>query len=114
MKMSCYVKVHNAKEQKIYDVGPFDYSGNQAFLETSNSAINWIYKQIGIIKTHHPEAPLIKHKWSYTLDEFLGAEAEVKVEIHDISFEIFILTSPDTHNVANENMNHAYPSWVEN
>lgn len=113
MTSKCYVKVCDENTHKTYDVGPFDYSGNEFFLQTSNSAINWIYKQIGIIKTQHPEAHLIKHKWTYIIDELCGAEAEVKVEIQNILFEIFILISPDTHNVTNENISHKYPDWVE-
>lgn len=114
MAQKCYVKVYDGNTQKTYDVGPFDYSGNQVYTPANNSAINWIYKQIGIVKTQHPEAHLIKHKWSYITDAFLDSEAEVKVEINNILFEIFILTSPDTKNVINEKMHHEHPEWVEN
>jgi len=86
MAQKCYVKVYDGNTQNTYDVGPFDYSGNQVYIPTNNSAINWIYKQIGIVKTQHPEAPLIKHKWSYITDDFLDSEAHVKVEINNILF----------------------------
>ena len=113
MPTHCYVRVYNGNTEKTYDVGPFEYSGNEAAFHTA-SAINWIYKQIGIIKTIYPDSPLIKHKWSYIKDDFLGPKADVIVEINNIIFETFNLLSSDMHNVIDEQTTYEYPDWAKN
>ena len=100
MSEKCFVKVSNNSNHTFYEVGPFEYSGNQIFNE-SNSAINWIYKQIGIIKTQSNDAELIKHKWNYNKNDF-ESTAEIKVEIGNFIFETVILIDPQYHNVINE------------
>lgn len=113
MATPCYVRVCNGNTNESYDVGPFDYSGNDSAFHTP-SAMNWIYKQIGIIQTKNPESPLIKHKWSYVKDDFFGPKADVKVEVNNITFEIFTLVQPDIHNVVEEHTTNDYPNWVIN
>lgn len=113
MTTPCYVKVLNKNNDESYDVGPFDFSGNE-LASNAASAINWIYKQIGIIKTRNPESPLIKHTWSYVRDEFLGPKANIKIEIDNIIFEIFSLVAPDRHNVIDEQTTQELPHWVKN
>lgn len=112
MTTHCFVRVLDKNSDSIYDVGPFSHSGNEAFCK-SESAINWIYKQIGIIKTQYPDSSLIKHNWSYIKDDFFGPKADVKVEIQNIVFETYNLLSPDTHNVINEQTTDEYPAWVK-
>ncbi|GEM_PF-3488494 len=112
MTSYCYVRVHNGNTNESYDVGPFDYSGNESAFHTP-SAINWIYKQIGIIKTKNPESPLIKHKWTYVKDDFFGPKADVKVEVNNITFETYTLVPPDRHNVVAEHTTYDYPDWVK-
>lgn len=111
MPTHCYVKVFDGNNGKGYDIGPFANSGNDLF-SSNDSAINWIYKQIGLIKVNHPDTPLIKHKWLYMKDEFLDVSADVKVEIQNITFEIFNLISP-SHNVIDELTSCEYPDWVK-
>lgn len=112
MKNHCYIRVYDGNVNKIYDVGPFDYSGNEPFFQTE-SAINWIYKQIGLIKTKYPDSPLIKHKWCYVKDDFSGSKVDIRVEINNIMFETFNLLSPETHNVIDEQTTYEYPDWVK-
>jgi len=100
MPQNCYVKVTNTLKNEFYDVGPFINSGNDQFYD-SHSAINWIYKQVGLIKVNTPDANLTKHRWDYSRDE-LGNSADIKIEISDFIFEIFNLISQDSHNVINE------------
>ncbi|UNX69476.1 hypothetical protein [Klebsiella aerogenes] len=113
MAINSYVRVYNGNPDESYDVGPFGYGGNESAFHTP-SAMNWIYKQIGIIKTKHPDSPLIKHRWSYIQDDFLGPKIDIKVEIHNIIFETFNLVSPEIHNVIDEQTTYEYPDWVKN
>ncbi|MDN0106256.1 hypothetical protein QVN76_05050 [Yersinia rochesterensis] len=101
MTQNCYVKVTNNSKNEFYDVGPFINSGSQLFSE-SECAINWIYKQIGLIKVEYPEANLVKHRWCYLKDDFTGPFADIKVEISDFTFEIFTLVDYKYHNVISE------------
>lgn len=101
MTNNCYVKVNNKTKDESYDVGPFIESGNEKFSD-SESAINWIYKQIGLIKVINPDAILIKHKWNYLKDDFMGPSADIKVEIAEFTFEIFSLKDPRNHDVISE------------
>lgn len=101
MSKNCYVRVTNSINQEVYDVGPFSYSGNEPFTE-SESAITWIYKQIGLIKIQAPEATLIKHRWNYTNEPFDGAKADILVEIGGFNFEIINLVDYKYHNVLSE------------
>jgi len=86
-----------------YDVGPFDVSGGPRF---SDGAIDWIYKQIGLLKSKYPNAELIKHKWDYrnSGSGFLGEEAvvDINVEIAGFTFEIVPLKSPSSSRVIDE------------
>ncbi len=55
--------VHVSKNNEVsFDVGPFEVSGGVRFCE---GAIDWIYKQIGILKSQFPDAVLIRHRWDY-------------------------------------------------
>ena len=86
-----------------YDVGPFEVSGGLAF---DNGAIDWIYKQIGLIKIQHPEAVLIKHQWNYKekSNDIFGEEAvvEVNIEIAGFSFVIHQLKTAKYTQVIDE------------
>ncbi|HBL7013942.1 hypothetical protein [Serratia marcescens] len=101
MSQHCYVRVNNNIKNETYDVGPFNYSGNESCFE-SDSAISWIYKQIGLIKIQNPEAVLIKHRWNYTNDSFWGVKADVLIEIDCFSFEIINLAYYKHHDVLSE------------
>jgi|GEM_PF-3927979 len=75
-----------------YDVGPFDVAGG---LRSSDGAIDWVYKQIGLLKSHFPEAILIKHRWNYKETGFTlladKTTVDIKVEIGGFTFEILPL-----------------------
>lgn len=103
MSKKCYVKVINNINNESYDVGPFIYSGNDSFSE-SESAIDWIYKQIGLIKVNNPDATLVKHRWNYKNDDFMGISADVKIEIDGFIFEIFELVDQRIQYVINESV----------
>ncbi|VUF53814.1 hypothetical protein HYP22_gp42 [Escherichia phage ESSI2_ev015] len=112
MATNCYVRVLDNNTKRVYDVGPFINSGNEAF-SGADSAINWIYKQIGLVKIQYPESTLIKHKWDYVKDDFYGPTADVKVEISNFIFEIFKLLPADTQNVINEQITDNLPTWYK-
>lgn len=101
MSQHCYVRVKDNIKNENYDVGPFSHSGNESFSE-SESAITWIYKQIGLIKIQTPDATLIKHRWNYTNEPFLGPKADVLIEIGDFNFEIINLVNYKYYNVLSE------------
>lgn len=86
-----------------YDVGPFEVSGGRRF---SDGAIDWIYKQIGILKSKFPESILKKHRWNYKEEssDIFGDEAvvDISVEIAGFSFEIVPLKNPHYANVIEE------------
>ena len=99
-----YFYVHVSENiETSYDVGPFEVSGGRRF---SQGAIDWIYKQIGILKSKFPESVLIKHRWNYKEmgAGVFGDEAvvEIKVEIAWFSFEIVPLKHPGYANVIEE------------
>ena len=87
-----------------YSVGPFEI--NDGFAESSKSeAVNWIYKQIGIIKTIYPDSQLIKHRWDYGVDQsafVLERKVDIKVEILGYFFEVVSLKLPNSTNVIQE------------
>lgn len=97
-----YVQV-STDDGSSYNVGPFDVSGGLRF---SDGAIDWIYKQIGLLKSKFPDASLIKHHWDYKEKEagVFGDEAvvDVKVEIAGFTFEIIPLKHPKYTNVIEE------------
>lgn len=113
IRQSCYVKIINSKDNSSYDVGPFQNSGSLIFSE-NKTAIDWIYKQLGLIKTMQPDAMLIKHRWIYKQDDATRASADIKVELGDFIFEIFNLESVDYKNVVCELIEdqNTMPSWV--
>lgn len=106
-KKHFYVHVSGNNETS-YDVGPFENSGGIRF---SEGAIDWIYKQIGILKSKFPESVLIKHRWNYKAKGagVFGEEAvvDIKVEIAGFSFEIVPLKNPSYANVIEEQIEPA-------
>lgn len=101
MTDNCYVRVTNNTKQEYYDIGPFSHSGNEPFSELE-SAINWVYRQIGLIKVQTPDAKLIKHRWNYDAETFFGSKADIYVEIGDFAFEIINLIDSKYYNVIEE------------
>ena len=101
-KKHFYVHVSENNETS-YDVGPFEVSGGLRF---SEGAIDWIYKQIGILKSKFPDSVLIKHRWNYKEKGagVFGDEAvvDIKVEIAGFSLEIVPLKHPGYANVIEE------------
>lgn len=101
-KKHFYVHVSESNEFS-YDVGPFEVSGGQRFCE---GAIDWVYKQIGILKSKFPESVLVKHRWNYKEQGagVFGDEAvvDIKVELAGYSFEIVALKHPGCFNVVEE------------
>ncbi|MDT7849435.1 hypothetical protein Q9292_07420 [Methylophilus sp. VKM B-3414] len=99
-----YVHVTSSAGES-YDVGPFEVSGALRFSD-SDAAIDWIYKQIGLIKIQHPDASLIKHRWKYSQKSggIFGEDAvvDIKVEIAEFFFEIHPLKTPKYANVIDE------------
>jgi hypothetical protein len=97
-----YVHVTSSAGES-YDVGPFEVSGGLRF---GDGAIDWIYKQIGLIKTQHPDASLIKHRWNYSEKSggLFGESAivDIKVEIAGFFFEIHPLKTPKYAQVIDE------------
>lgn len=101
--------VHVSVENEVgYDVGPFDISGGCRF---SDGAIDWIYKQIGILKSKFPESVLVKHRWNYKAKGagVFGNEAvvDIKVELAGFTFEIVPLKTPTHTNVIEEQVDPA-------
>lgn len=102
-KNHSYVHV-TSNTGESYDVGPFEVSGGLRF---SDGAIDWVYKQIGLIKTHNPDASLIKHRWNYSekTDGIFGGEntiVDIKVEIAGFFFETHPLKSQKYMQVIDE------------
>lgn len=97
-----YVHV-SLNDGSSYDVGPFEVSGGLRF---SDGAIDWIYKQVGLLKSKFPDASLIKHRWNYIEkgNGIFGDEAivDIKVEIAGFTFEIVPLKHPRYANVVSE------------
>lgn len=89
---------------KQYDVGPFP-EGIDPFKHGS-AAIDWIYRQVGILKVNEPNESLIKHEWYYKERDsgFSNPEVRVKVEISGYLFEIHELQSPSFKNVIDARM----------
>ncbi len=72
-----------------FEVGPFDLAGG---LRGSGSAMDWLYRQLGLLMTHFPDARLIKHRWEYRESGFcLLADqtfVDVKLELAGFVFEL--------------------------
>lgn len=96
-----YVKV-NAPDGGEYYVGPFEDAGDS--FSYGSAAIDWLYRQIGLLKTAYPDAKLVKHKWRYQekAHGFDRPVVEVSVEIADFFFEIRELRAPSFTNVIQE------------
>jgi hypothetical protein len=103
LKNHFFVQVSVA-DGSAYDVGPFEASGG-AF-RMADSAIDWVYKQIGLLKSKYPDAILIKHRWNYKAEGRgpFGDEAivDIRVEIAGFTFEIVPLRTPKYTNVIEE------------
>ena len=81
-----------------------------------DAVFNWIYRQVGILKTHHPDEPLRKIRWRYVKNVgFLeNPVADVKVELGQFGFEVFVLRPPQYTNVVEELVeSRALPEWAE-
>jgi hypothetical protein len=101
-----YVRVVSA--DGTYDVGPFSESGIDFSRE--NSAVGWICKQIGFLKTQNESAQLIKHKWAAVQEEsgFFPPVVEVKAEIAGFVFEVFEMKPPESTSVIETTLEKKY------
>lgn len=100
-KTQYYVKVNNPAGDEYY-VGPFEEAGDS--FSFGRAAIDWLYRQIGLLKTANPDAKLVKNKWHYQerASGFERPVVEVSVEIANFNFEIKELRPPAFTNVIQE------------
>jgi hypothetical protein len=98
-----YVRVAMSDGQ-LRDVGPFE--AVSSFLGGRNSAVDWVYLQMGMLKAQFPEATLIKHRWNYreqSGDIFSDdAVVDIKVEMAGFVFETIQLRAPNHSHVVGE------------
>ena len=96
-----YVQVSEPSGSK-YDVGPFAEAGDS--FSYGKAAIDWIYRQIGLLKTAHPDAELVKHKWHYRERDngFSDPAVEIEIELAGFKLEIKALKPPSFQNVIEE------------
>ena len=101
IKTNYYVHVTEASGGS-YDVGPFEESGDG--FTHGKAAIDWLYRQIGLIKTSFPKEELVKHKWHYkeAKDMFASPIVEIEVEIAGYKLSIKSLNHPAYKNVIDE------------
>ena len=96
-------RVGKANGESI-DVGPFE--SQSEFLFERNGAIDWIYLQIGMLKTRFHDAVLVKHRWNYreggTALFSHTAVVDVKVEIAGFTFETVQLKAPNFAHVVEQ------------
>lgn len=88
------VKVQRCEDES-YLVGP---------LSTPSEAVNWIYNQIGSLKTVFPKIELEKIKWDYVIDTSIFMNEDV-VDI-DVKFGDYRLT---VLKMANPNIIRIHP-----
>lgn len=101
-----YVRV--LSPEGAYDVGPFEFSGGNRW---SDGAVDWLYKQIGLLKTKFIDASLVKHRWNYQEGDFLQvATVDIKVEIAGYTFEILPLKNPKYADVVQEDIEPRVPT----
>jgi hypothetical protein len=79
MSNRCYVHVSTPSGEE-YDVGPFD-DVKRFIPGEETTAIDWIYKQIGMIVVADPDSRLIKHSWSCPEKESYRTEPNCKVRL---------------------------------
>jgi len=91
---ACYVRItppHGA----TYAVGPFASAGG---IYCRDSAMAWIYRQIGLLKTHFPETPLHKLRWIYRESGFSlqadATEVDIAVSIAGYTLEVGTVEAP--------------------
>lgn len=91
----CYVQV-TRDDGRLWDVGPFSRAGG---LGAPDSAVAWIYRQIGLLMTHHPQAELEKERWQYRESGFAllpdSVEVDVRLRIAGVVLEITARGRPD-------------------
>jgi hypothetical protein len=99
--------------QFSYDVGPFDTLDGE-FSDTLG-AMEWLYQQIGLLKTHYPTEELKKEHWKYQKkDVFTDDIAKIKVHLATYSFEIFPLKPANYAQVVNELVDEKkLPEWAK-
>jgi hypothetical protein len=108
-----FVRVYQDGEFS-YDVGPFD-SLNGKFSEKLG-AMEWLYQQIGLLKTHYPTEELRKESWKYQKKEgfFEDYIAKIMVHLANYSFEIFPLKPATFANVVDELIEEKnLPEWAK-
>jgi hypothetical protein len=96
-----FVKVTTAEES--YYAGPFAHA--KADFANGDSAIDWIYRQIGILKAANPDSHLVKHAWEFIERDggFFDARPNIRVEVGSIVMEVLTLASPGYTNVLDPN-----------
>lgn len=94
LKTKYFIRVYK-KNEFNYDVGPFDSFGGSDVLGLQNSAMAWVYQQIGLLATHYPEEKLVKDRWDYQVGGgFLPKGVfDVRVSFAAFSFEVLELVS---------------------
>ena len=99
---------------RVYEDGEFSYDVGS--FRDADSTLGWLYRQVGILKSHHPNEPLKKIRWRYQTDvgAFEDPVVDVKVELAGYGFEVFPLRPPAYTSVVKELMDPApLPSWAE-
>jgi len=111
-----YYFVRVCKNNELFrDVGPFDRV-TQGIGDTIG-ALDWIYHQIGLLKTHYPKQELKKELWKYQKSKDVCSEPEVKIKLNiaEFSFELFKLSKPQFSNVVGELIEEPeLPKWARN
>lgn len=84
-------------EGSEYDIGPFD--DVLGFISNDDTAIEWIYKQIGMLKIVTDSSELIKHKWNYTRPESSFADPIVEIDVEMCGYRLVVktLNAPDNN-----------------
>ncbi|OOC49849.1 hypothetical protein B0684_04030 [Thioalkalivibrio versutus] len=97
-KTHYYVQVQDPVGEEYY-VGPFAESGGG--FSVGRSAIDWVYKQVGVIMVADPNAELVKHRWHVKENEnfFDGPTVDVVVEIAGYCMEVKSLRPPAFTNI---------------
>lgn len=100
-KTHYYVQV-NEPDSSEYYVGPFEEGGDS--FSHGRAAIDWVYRQVGLLKVAYPDAQLIKDKWHYqeSAHGFEDPTVEVALVIAGYRMEIKILHPPAFKNLIQE------------
>lgn len=96
-----YVKINKPDNSEHY-IGPFKEEHDS--FSYARPVIDWIYRQVGLLKIANPSAELIKHKWHYQEQNggFDPPIVEIALEVAGYHMEIKTLQPFDSYNIITE------------